>query len=96
MEKGSIKKSKYAPAGTGENAEVLRISIFPTADSALQEEGKSVPARPQIQQDVLPVNENDSGAGDGILGMRITVLPLVAPCLIVQVCRSSYMQWALR
>jgi hypothetical protein len=54
MEKGSIKKSKYAPAGTGENAEVLRISIFPTADSALQEEGKSVPARPQIQQDVLP------------------------------------------
>eukprot|EP00670_Eutreptiella_braarudii_P014615 CAMPEP_0174334644 /NCGR_PEP_ID=MMETSP0810-20121108/20096_1 /TAXON_ID=73025 ORGANISM="Eutreptiella gymnastica-like, Strain CCMP1594" /NCGR_SAMPLE_ID=MMETSP0810 /ASSEMBLY_ACC=CAM_ASM_000659 /LENGTH=81 /DNA_ID=CAMNT_0015452443 /DNA_START=1142 /DNA_END=1388 /DNA_ORIENTATION=- len=51
MEKGSIKKSKYAPAGTGENAEVLRISIFPTADSALQEEGKSVPARPQIQQE---------------------------------------------
>jgi hypothetical protein len=63
MEKGSIKKSKYAPAGTGENAEVLRISIFPTADSALQEEGKSVPARPQIQQDVLPVNENDSKRG---------------------------------
>ena len=30
------------------------------------------------------------GAGHGILGMLITVLPLVATSLVVQACRSSY------
>ena len=31
-----------------------------------------------------------------VLGMLLTALPLVAVCLVVQACRSSYVHWALR
>ena len=36
------------------------------------------------------------GAGDGILGMLMTVLPLVALCLGVRACGSSYVDRTLR